>query len=560
MNLKSDILGKLKYCIIIVLLGVLGLGTFSSYMYFKGVFAKNMLGSVRSVSDGLDEKLKTREGQYLVRKQNNESAYLARLNHNLGVLQNSLVGSLWTVEQENAQSVLKAFLQMEEISAIRVDDESGQIFAAMQKKDGKVELVSDDKSFQPTGKLLVGDVVRGDKKLGVVKLYYTEEPLQQQQVQVDNDLARFHDENSTLAGSINLNLSDAIEKQTKQVVLRRVVEMVAAFVLMVLMLTLFIRLYVKKPLTELLRSLSVSSAEIKSAAAQVANNAEMLATATAQEAASVEETSATVVQLSAATQGNAEHAKQTDRLVGETHTMVDRASQSLGELFDLIQQIKQSSAATSTIIKTIDEISFQTNILALNAAVEAARAGEHGLGFAVVAGEVRTLAMRAAKAAKDTSDLIENTNRQVARSASMVEETRRSFEEVNVRVNQSSKFVTQIAEASATQAQGIEQLKIAIATVDKVLQQNAASAQESAAAAQQMRAQCETVNRVIDELRVMVGVEGVAENASDTACESATFWHGNGSETHLSTSRLPKAARCRPGHHEESLASRLESA
>jgi len=173
-------------------------------------------------------------------------------------------------------------------------------------------------------------------------------------------------------------------------------------------------------------------------------------------------------------------------------------------LFDSIQAIKQSSAETSRIIKTIDEISFQTNILALNAAVEAARAGEAGAGFAVVAGEVRNLAQRAAGAAKDTASMIEKTNQQVAQAASMVEETRRRFDTVNSQVDQSSNFVSQIAQASLEQARSLEQVSAAIVEVDKVVQQTAASAEESAAASQEMSAQCDSMNHVIDLLGEML--------------------------------------------------------
>jgi hypothetical protein len=214
------------------------------------------------------------------------------------------------------------------------------------------------------------------------------------------------------------------------------------------------------------------------------------------------------------TQRNAGHARETDRLMGETRATVTQAGASMRSLFDSIQEIKQSSAATSKIIGTIDEISFQTNILALNAAVEAARAGEHGAGFAVVADEVRTLAHHAAEAAKNTAALIESTNRQVIQAAALVEQTRQQFEDVNGRVSQSSGFVSQIAEASAEQARGIDQLNVAISEIDKVVQQTVASAEHSAAAAGQMSAQSHETSLVIEQLRALVNAHVRASQAA----------------------------------------------
>ena len=311
-------------------------------------------------------------------------------------------------------------------------------------------------------------------------------------------------------------IEDSLLAQSQRLILFRAIEAVAILVLLVLAFSAFVRFRLVKPLAGMLDSLAEGSEQIRSATAQVAQGAEVLATATSREAASIEETSSTVEELASMTQRNADHARETDRLMGETRTTVTQAGASMRSLFDSIQEIKRSSAATSKIIGTIDEISFQTNILALNAAVEAARAGEHGAGFAVVADEVRTLAHHAAEAAKNTAALIDSTNRQVVQAAALVEQTRQQFEDVNGRVSQSSGFVSQIAQASAEQARGIDQLNVAINEIDKVVQQTVASAEHSAAAAGQMGEQSHATGLVIERLRALVNAnDGLSRAAGD---------------------------------------------
>ena len=324
------------------------------------------------------------------------------------------------------------------------------------------------------------------------------------------DAGSDHQKNDARQAALDRAIEDSLRAQNQRLLLFRLAEMAATLTLLAFALTAYVRFRLVKPLAGMLDTLNEGSEQIKSATAQVAQGAEVLASATSHEAASIEETSSTVEELASMTQRNAEHARETDRLMGETRTTVTQAGASMRSLFDSIQEIKQSSAATSKIIGTIDEISFQTNILALNAAVEAARAGEHGAGFAVVADEVRTLAHHAAEAAKNTAALIEGTNRQVVQAAALVEQTRKQFEDVNGRVSQSSGFVSQIAEASAEQARGIDQLNVAISEIDKVVQQTVASAEHSAAAAGQMSTQSHASGLVIEQLRALVNAQALA--------------------------------------------------
>jgi methyl-accepting chemotaxis protein len=167
-------------------------------------------------------------------------------------------------------------------------------------------------------------------------------------------------------------------------------------------------------------------------------------------------------------------------------------------------EISRSSEQTQRIVKTIDEIAFQTNLLALNAAVEAARAGEAGAGFAVVADEVRNLAMRAADAARNTSELIENTVKRVKDGASLVTRSNEDFSILKAGISKTTGLFEEIALASNEQAQGVEQINRAVTEMDKVTQRSAAMAEECASASQELRAQAEQTQQFVGELVLLV--------------------------------------------------------
>lgn len=248
--------------------------------------------------------------------------------------------------------------------------------------------------------------------------------------------------------------------------------------------------------------------QVAAAAGQVSSASQSLAEGSSRQASALEETSASMEEMSSMTLKNAENAGLANSLMKEANGIVSQANESMGELTISMIDISKASEETSKIIKTIDEIAFQTNLLALNAAVEAARAGEAGAGFAVVADEVRNLAMRAAGAAKETAQLIEDTVKKVEKGSQIVSETSQAFDKIARSTGKVGGLVSEIAEASREQSEGIGQVNKAIMEMDHVVQQNAADAEESASASEEMNAQAGQLRDYVGELMIMVNGAG----------------------------------------------------
>ena len=293
-------------------------------------------------------------------------------------------------------------------------------------------------------------------------------------------------------------------------------------------IAVFLSARIASPINRAISGLTENADQVASASAQVTSAGQSLAEGASEQAAGLEETSSSLEEMSSMTRQNADNAHQAKTMVGEAQQVVENVNHHMSQMGQAITEITKSSEETGKIIKTIDEIAFQTNLLALNAAVEAARAGEAGAGFAVVADEVRNLAMRAAEAAKNTSNLIENTIKSVKRGSEFTLATQEAFKR-NVEVAAKiGKLIDEIAVASQEQARGIEQVSKSVAEMDKVVQKNAASAEESASAAGEMNAQAEQMKGFVGELVALVGGRG--ENGKESVTGKGPHHAGVGSE------------------------------
>jgi methyl-accepting chemotaxis protein len=279
----------------------------------------------------------------------------------------------------------------------------------------------------------------------------------------------------------------------------------AIFLIITIVLVVFFSRNITLPIARAIREMNEAADQVTSAAHEVSSSSQSLAEGASHQASAIEETSSSLEEMSSMTRKNADNANHANSLMSETKQTVERAETSMKQLTRSMQDISKASDETSKIIKTIDEIAFQTNLLALNAAVEAARAGEAGAGFAVVAEEVRNLAMRAAEAAKNTSVLIDGTVMKIKEGSHLVEITNNEFIEVSQSAVKAANLVSEISAASSEQAQGISQISKAINEMDKVVQQNAATAEESASASEEMNAQAQTMKGAITAINKLVG-------------------------------------------------------
>ncbi|MDG4474616.1 methyl-accepting chemotaxis protein [Thiovibrio frasassiensis] len=263
-------------------------------------------------------------------------------------------------------------------------------------------------------------------------------------------------------------------------------------------------------------SLNEGAEQVAAAAGEVSSSSQTLAEGASQQAAAVEETSASLEEVGAMIKQDADNARQADELMKEANEVILSADESMKKLTTSMHEISAASSQTQKIVKTIDEIAFQTNLLALNAAVEAARAGEAGAGFAVVADEVRNLAMRAAEAAKNTSNLIEGTVQKINTGNALVSETSESFYVAAQSTTRIGTIITEMAGAASQQANAIIQVTKAIHEIDNVTQSNAAAAEESASASEELNAQAEMMKGSVGQLLNMVGgAEGQAKEQPD---------------------------------------------
>ena len=259
-----------------------------------------------------------------------------------------------------------------------------------------------------------------------------------------------------------------------------------------------------RPILDSIRTLQETSQSINDSSQQFSSTSQEMADGASQQASSLEETSASLEELSSMTKRNAESSQQANSLAEEARKAATEGNQSMNKMNDSMNELKSSTEETSKIIKAIDEIAFQTNLLALNAAVEAARAGTAGQGFAVVAEEVRRLALRTSDAAKETEAIIERSRQAASGGVSMAQEVAEILEDIDSKSQKVNELVAEITAASMEQSQGLDQINRAMSHVDSVTQKNAAGAEENASAAETLRAESNHLQSIVRSLSELV--------------------------------------------------------
>ena len=264
-----------------------------------------------------------------------------------------------------------------------------------------------------------------------------------------------------------------------------------------------------------------ASGQVSAGSKQISDGAQTLAQGSTEQASSVQQLSSSISEIAQKTKENAEMADRAAVLATDIKGTAEKGSGQMDEMMTAVRDINESSQNISKVIKSIDDIAFQTNILALNAAVEAARAGQHGKGFAVVAEEVRNLAAKSAEAAKDTESLIADSITKAELGSKIADNTAESLKEIVSGIDESTRLVGDIARSSEEQSDGIEQINKGVEQVAQVVQQNSATAEQSAAASEQMSGQSMMLEELISRFKLR-NASGIGMKSLPTTNSSYT--------------------------------------
>jgi methyl-accepting chemotaxis protein len=379
--------------------------------------------------------------------------------------------------------------------------------------DSSDEKIGGEKNDQEATEVITRDIMYEESLLGKIEIGINYSSLQEQTVILKQQ---------AIKASLAAEQKGALELKKLSYLIGTI--SFCGLVVLCSVIVIMFKGVVIKPITRVVSELSSVASQVNNASEEVAVASKSLADGAATQALAMEETSTSIEENTAMTRQNADNATQANSLMHRNGEVLQKAANSMSELTESMEEIANAGNDTQKIVKDIDEIAFQTNLLALNAAVEAARAGEAGAGFAVVADEVRNLALRAAEAARTTSDLIKGTVNRVDRGSDFVADTNTIFHELNASTEKSAQLVDEIVTANLEQANSMRQIAKAVFEIDNYTQYNTAHAEETTASADVLSNEADRLTTIIDEL------EGILHGSSKKAAVQGPSHNGSPEE------------------------------
>ena len=343
---------------------------------------------------------------------------------------------------------------------------------------------------------------------------------------------------------VDIAAREAVSAEQASIAIEQRASLILFMITLLLLATAYTLLFIMqkdfaRPLEKIASDLGLGANEFLEGSSQVAESSTRLAEGASEQAAAIEETSASLEEMSSMIHSSARNADHAKTLASESQATASGGMASMEQMTEAMAAIEHSGNEVVKIVKSIDEIAFQTNILALNAAVEAARAGEAGAGFAVVAEEVRSLAQRSAAAAHESATKIEASILSSRQGAKCLGEVGESFTRIGAKVQETHNLVSEIALAAKEQAQGIEHVTSAIQEMSKVAQSSAANTEQIASAAEEMRRQAAMQQHTTSDLREII--DGTSADGSRSSSDQLMNRHPNsagGKTTQLADNNL----------------------
>ncbi len=319
----------------------------------------------------------------------------------------------------------------------------------------------------------------------------------------------FYEHSEIIARLVDISNRETIKGEQEAAASAQRANQILLLITLLLLTSAYVVLYLMQrdfasPLDRIVTDLGKGSGRFLQVSNQIADSSNQLVQCASEQASAIEETSASLEEMSSMIHSSARNADHARTLASESQVSASEGMASMKEMTEAMAAIERSSNEVVKIVKSIDEIAFQTNILALNAAVEAARAGEAGAGFAVVAEEVRSLAQRSAAAANESETKIEASIKSSRQGAQCLTGVGESFSRIGSKVQETHNIVSEIALATKEQAQGIEQVTIAIQEMSKVAQSSAINTEQIASAAEEMRQQASMQQQTAGALRAVI--------------------------------------------------------